>query len=109
MWTKAATSSTESENPKFWEQETEKKNDIQEEEEDHCLQGSQVGCDASISASLDTVLYLSQMFLQGKISKRKVTINTAKDMDTNMVLVNKGNMKIYVFVKLELYDMLTSY
>lgn len=25
MWTKAATSSTESENPKLWEQETEKK------------------------------------------------------------------------------------
>lgn len=86
-----------------------KKNNTQEKEEAHCLQGSQVGCGASISVSLDTVLYLSQMFLQGKISKRKVTVNTAKDMNTNTVLVNKGNMKIYVFVRLELYDMLTSY
>lgn len=48
-----------------------KEKGIQKEGGNHCLQGSDVGRGAGISASLDTVLHLLQMFTQREDEQEK--------------------------------------
>ena len=67
---------------------------VQEEIDNHHLQGLNVGYGADVSEFLDTELHVFKCLCREKISRKKTNRVTVKWMSMNIKLGNKKSLKI---------------